>query len=143
MKKLAYTKVIQQLKSAILASRYRAATLANRELLTLYFNVGQLIDEKTKQGKWGDKVLGQLSSDLQKELPGLKGFSATNLKNMRTFFEYWNPIFTIGQSATDQLQKRGKKRPILGKLVISQSLTDQLSQIVEPLKPPPPPPHIQ
>jgi predicted nuclease of restriction endonuclease-like (RecB) superfamily len=127
MKKLAYTQTIKQLKSAILASRYRAATLANRELLTLYFNVGKLIDEKTKEGKWGDKILMQLSDDLQKELPGLKGFSATNLKNMRAFFEYWNPVFSIGQSATDQLKRKGKKKQGLEKLIISQSLTDQFS----------------
>ncbi len=127
MKKLAYAQTIRQLKSAILASRYRAAVLANRELLTLYFNVGKLINEKTKQGKWGDKILTQLSNDLQKELPGLKGFSATNLKNMRAFFEYWNPIIVIGQLPTDQLEKKGKKKPPLGKLVISQLPTDQLN----------------
>ena len=127
MKKLAYAQTIRQLKSAILASRYRAAVLANRELLTLYFNAGKLINEKTKQGKWGDKILTQLSNDLQKELPGLKGFSATNLKNMRAFFEYWNPIIVIGQLPTDQLEKKGKKKPPLGKLVISQLPTDQLN----------------
>ena len=127
MKKLAYAQTIRQLKSAILASRYRAAVLANRELLTLYFNVGKLINQKTKQGKWGDKILTQLSIDLQKELPGLKGFSATNLKNMRAFFEYWNPIIVIGQLPTDQLEKKGKKKPALGKLVISQLPTDQLN----------------
>ena len=85
MKIKAYSETIKQLKSAILASRYRAAVLANRELLALYFSVGKLIDEKTKQGKWGDKILEQLSLDLQRELPGLKGFSATNIKRMKTF----------------------------------------------------------
>ena len=82
-----YTDIIKQLKSAILASRYKAAALANRELLALYFTVGNLIHEKAKQGKWGDKILDQLSNDLQHELPGLKGFSATNIKRMRTFYE--------------------------------------------------------
>ena len=46
-----YSETIKQLKSAILASRYRAASLANRELLTLYFNVGKLMDEKIKEAK--------------------------------------------------------------------------------------------
>ena len=81
-----YTETIKQLKSAILASRYKAATLANRELITLYFNVGKVINEKIKIGKWGDKVLEQLSDDLQLELPGLKGFSATNIKRMKSFY---------------------------------------------------------
>ena len=123
----AYTETIKQLKSAILSSRYKAASLANRELLVLYFNVGKLLDEKIKQGKWGDKVLQQLSIDLQHELPGLKGFSATNIKNMRAFFAYWGAMFVIGQSPTDQLQKGGKTDFLAGELAIGQSPTDQLS----------------
>ena len=123
-----YSETIKQLKSAILASRYRAASLANRELLTLYFNVGKLIDGKIKEAKWGDKILRQISNDLQKELPGLRGFSATNLKNMRIFFEYWNPYFIIGQSVTDQLQNENKKSLKSNKRVIGQSVTDQLQK---------------
>ena len=87
MKLSAYTQTIKQLKAAILASRYKAAALANKELLTLYFNVGKLITEREQQGKWGDKILEQLSNDLQHELPGLKGFSATNIKRMRLFYQ--------------------------------------------------------
>ena len=70
MELTAYSQTIKQLKSAILASRYKAAALANRELLALYFNAGKLITERAKQGKWGDKILEQLSNDLQHELPG-------------------------------------------------------------------------
>ncbi len=51
MKFKGYSEIIKQLKSAILASRYKAAVVANKELLALYFNVGQLITEKEKQGK--------------------------------------------------------------------------------------------
>ncbi len=128
MKIKAYTETIKHLKSAILASRYRAAALANRELLALYFNVGKLIDEKAKQGKWGDKILDQLSNDLQKELPGLKGFSATNIKRMRTFYREWNTCFTISPSPTDQLQKRVKDKPGAGKSAIRPSPTAQLQK---------------
>ena len=99
-----YSDTIKKLKSAILESRYRAAALANRELLLLYFTVGKLISEKTKQEKWGTKVIEQLSIDLQNELPGLRGFSSTNLKNMRSFFDYWSTQFPISQLPTDQLQ---------------------------------------
>jgi predicted nuclease of restriction endonuclease-like (RecB) superfamily len=106
-----YSEIIKALKSAILASRYKAATLANREMLALYFNVGKLIDEKTKEAKWGDKILEQLSTDLQNELPGLKGFSATNLKRMRAFFQAWNSVFTISPTVTDQLQDKKNKKP--------------------------------
>jgi predicted nuclease of restriction endonuclease-like (RecB) superfamily len=123
----AYTQTIKQLKSAILVSRYRAAVLANRELIVLYFNVGKLLDERIRLGRWGDKILQQLSADLQYELPGLKGFSATNIKNMRAFFVYWSSVFSIGQSPTDQLKKGSKKNPLPDSFVIGQSPTDQLA----------------
>ena len=130
MKLSAYSQTIKQLKTAILSSRYKAAALANKELLTLYFNVGKLITEREKKGKWGDKILDQLSGDLQHELPGLKGFSATNIKNMRAFFRYWSPLFAISQLPTDQLQKKNKTKNELNKLIISQSPTDQFSPTV-------------
>ncbi len=125
MKIKIYSETIKQIKSAILSSRYKAAALANRELLVLYFNVGKLITEKTKQGKWGDKILEQLSFDLQKELPGLKGFSATNMKRMKAFYQEWNTYFVISPSATDQLQKKTKKLKTNKRSSISPSLTDQ------------------
>ena len=127
MELTAYSQTIKQLKSAILASRYKAAALANRELLALYFNAGKLITERAKQGKWGDKILEQLSNDLQHELPGLKGFSATNIKRMRLFYQQWGSSFAISPSMSDQFQKKGKKNVAPGKLIISQAPTDQIS----------------
>lgn len=130
MKITVYAQTIKQLKAAILSSRYRAAVLANKELLTLYFNVGKLITEREQQGKWGDKILVQLSSDLQHELPGLKGFSATNIKRMRLFYQQWNSYFTISPLTTDQLPKKKKAKEIYNKSIIGQSATDQISPLI-------------
>ncbi len=127
---ISYIDTVKQLKSAILSSRYKAAVLANRELLILYFNVGKLIDEKIKLGKWGDKILEQLSNDLQTELPGLKGFSATNIKRMRVFYQEWNMHFTISPSVADQLQKKTKKKPVSDKLIINPLSTDQFGPLL-------------
>lgn len=90
-----YSETIKTLKSTILSSRYRAAVLVNQEMLALYFSVGKLISEKTQEEAWGTSVLERLSQDLQNELPGLKGFSATNLKRMRLFCEEWNSSIII------------------------------------------------
>ncbi len=98
----AHIETIKELKSAILSSRYRLAVLANSEMLGLYFTVGKLISQKIKEEKWGSKVLERLSSDLQNELPGLRGFSASNIKKMRIFYETWNAYFTIGSLSTNQ-----------------------------------------
>lgn len=128
MKLKGYSETIKQLKSAILASRYKAAVVANKELLALYFNVGQLITKKEKQGKWGDKILMQLSTDLQHELPGLKGFSSTNIKRMRLFYQQWNTCFVISPTPLDQLQKKGKKVTAPVAFLISPLPTAQLQK---------------
>lgn len=39
--------------------------------------------------------------ELQKELPGLRGFSATNIKNMRSFYEEWS-LFVNRQPMADE-----------------------------------------
>ena len=52
-------------------------------------------DFATRKAKWGAGAIDALSNQLQVELPGLRGFSATNIKNMRAFFEFWADDFSI------------------------------------------------
>lgn len=80
-----YDALLSELTTQILQSRYRAARLVNRELLLLYFAVGKRLSEKIASEKWGAKIVEQLSADLQKRLPGLRGFSRRNLFNMKSF----------------------------------------------------------
>ena len=92
---------VKAIKSAILQSQYRAAKGVNRELLSLYFGIGRYISEHSRKGFWGTGAIEHISEQLQKELPGLRGFSARNLKNMRTFFEEWQVIFKSVAVAAD------------------------------------------
>lgn len=117
-----YTEFIQSIKRQIVQSRYVAARLANREQLMLYFKTGLMISEKIKAQKWGAKVLDQISADLQKELPGLKGFSPGNLKKIRIFAEVYAPHIVIGSVATNQFDKRGYGSDFS----ISSALTNQI-----------------
>ena len=98
-----FTDTIKQVKSAILFSRYRAAKLANIELLILYFKVGNIISERINNAQWGAKILEKFANELQLELSGLRGFSVSNIKNMRYFYEAWNGYVEIGQLSTVQM----------------------------------------
>ena len=98
-----YVEFIQSIKRQIVQSRYAAARLANREQLLLYFKTGKMISDKIKAQKWGAKVLDQISADLQKELPGLKGYSPGNLIKIRIFAEAYSPHLTIGLTASNQI----------------------------------------
>jgi predicted nuclease of restriction endonuclease-like (RecB) superfamily len=84
-----YLQVVQQIKTAILRSRYEAAALANAELLKLYFGIGQYVSFHSRNKNWGKGAIDSISSLLQQELHGLRGFSASNIKNMRAFYEEW------------------------------------------------------
>jgi predicted nuclease of restriction endonuclease-like (RecB) superfamily len=143
-----YKSTIKELKSMILASRYKAAALANKELLLLYFSVGELISIKSREGKWGAGILAQLSDDLQKELPGLRGFGITNIKRMRLFYEAWSEEFVIRPLLTDELGETKKTtknrtnsassiRPLptdeLGKLKRNTKSKTKTESVIRPL----------
>jgi hypothetical protein len=99
-----YSQLLQDIKSSISKSRYVAARTVNQEQLKLYFNIGRLLDVRIISEKCGDKVLLQIASDLNIEVPNLRGFSHRNLKKMRQFYTaYANQ--PIGPSATAQLRK--------------------------------------
>ncbi|GAB3417155.1 DUF1016 N-terminal domain-containing protein [Niabella aquatica] len=126
-----HKQTIKELKSVILRSRYRAATLANKELLLLYFSVGRLIVERSETESWGSGVLDRIATDLQAELPGLRGFSTTSLKKMRLFYTEW--MNSILPSATDELsnlQKKTRQKNIskIDNLEFSPLLTDQFKK---------------
>lgn len=97
----AYANAIRSIKTAILRSRYRAAALANREMLALYFSVGGYISANSREGKWGTNAIGVIARQLQNELPGLRGFSAANIKKMRLFYEAWASIIQSSVAMDD------------------------------------------
>ena len=86
---ISYREAAQKIRDAILQSRYRSAQNANTELLNLYYSVGRYISTNTRDGKWGTGAIENISEQLQGKIPGLHGFSPSNMKNMRIFFERW------------------------------------------------------
>ena len=98
-----YSEAIRIIKNAILKSRYRAAAIANKELLSLYYSIGKYISENSRKGTWGTSAIETISEKLQQELPGLRGFSASNIKNMRVFYEAWQEIYPIRQPPAGEI----------------------------------------
>lgn len=80
---------VRVIKEAILCSQYRAASAANKEQLSLYYGIGCYVSKNSREGFWGKGAIEAISQQLQKELPGLRGFSAANIKFMRQFYETW------------------------------------------------------
>ena len=80
------------IKDAVLRSQQRALSTINQELLALYYGIGRFVSVNTRNKNWGSGFIETLSEQIRKELPGLRGFSATNLRNMRTFYEEWKAL---------------------------------------------------
>lgn len=107
-----YNKAVETIKTAILQGQYEAAKGVNRIQLAVYFAIGKYISLNTRKGKWGTGALEAISQQLRKELPGLRGFSASSMKNMRLFYEEWMVLDPDSSVVTDEL-----KSPIMiGKL---------------------------
>ena len=94
-----YNDAVQTIKKAILDSQLRATQHINEEQLALYYGIGQFISKHTRTGAWGTKAIETISRQLSVELPGLKGYSATNLKFMRLFYEAWSGLFNSSATA--------------------------------------------
>lgn len=97
-----YAAWLTELKTRIHSAQQRAALAVNRELVLLYWQIGQDILQRQSREGWGAKVIERLSGDLREAFPTMKGFSARNLKYMRYFAEHC-PVQQFGQQPAAQL----------------------------------------
>ena len=81
-----YNDAVQQIKTAILRSQAKALSSVNQEQLALYYGIGRFISFNTRKGFWGKGAIATISAQLRAEMPGIRGFSESNLKSMRTFY---------------------------------------------------------
>lgn len=109
-----YQDWLRALKAKVSIARVKAALAANKELIHFYFDLGRMITEQQSKAAWGDKLLNQLSKDLSDEFPDIKGFSLTNLKYCKQFYQFYQSeisqqtvdqlvVFDFGQHMVDQL----------------------------------------
>ena len=114
-------KDVKTLKTMILRARYTAAKMANAEMLKLYFATGAYALKRTQEGKWGTGVIEEISRRLAIELPGLRGYSPQNIRNMRQFFKEWAPL-VICQPTASKLEMASEDeicQPVASKLAVS------------------------
>ncbi len=94
-----YAQLLQNLKEQIRQSRVKAHLSVNKEMIILYWNIGNQILERQRAEGWGAKVIDNISKDLRKEFLEMKGFSSRNLKYMRKFAEEYNDKQFVQQLA--------------------------------------------
>ena len=115
-----YGEFIKEIKKLIYLRQYEAMKKVNAELIQLYWEIGEEIYRQQKEKCWGKSVVEILANELQKEFPGVQGFTARNLWFMRQFYtEYsadvilkplvseisWSKNIVIMQKCKDPLQR--------------------------------------
>jgi predicted nuclease of restriction endonuclease-like (RecB) superfamily len=112
-----YKNWIVAVKQKIRSTQIKAAIAVNSALIEFYWDLGKMIAEK--QTVWGTKFLETLSKDLREEFPEINGFSVSNLKTCRLFYNYFsnrsqpvNETFLIGSQVVNQLKNLQSKQNV-------------------------------
>lgn len=87
-----YNELLNSIKRTIAGGRLRAARAVNTALVQTYWQIGRDIIVKQQEQRWGSHVIECLSADLQRANPGVRGFSARNLRYMTALASRWPSI---------------------------------------------------
>ena len=89
--------MILEIRELLENARKNVAQQVNTQLLTTYWNIGRIIVEYEQQNQiradYGKQTLRELSKELTREFG--KGFSRSNLQNMRAFYLAYEKCQTV------------------------------------------------
>ena len=120
---------VADIKVAILQGQYEACKGVNRIQLAVYFGIGKYVSQHSRKGTWGTGALEAISNQLRRELPGLRGYSATSLRNMRKFYENWIMLDGNSASALAELQNADNQRDIKSASTLAKNSTTAIADI--------------
>ncbi len=71
-------------------ARVEALKSVNKELINLYWRIGEYISTKIQNAEWGDFVVDKLAEYISDKHPDLRGYTRRNLYRMRQFYDTYN-----------------------------------------------------
>ena len=90
-----YKKFIVDIKNRIRNSQYEAMKAVNQILINLYWGIGEEIYNQQQEKNWGKSIVEVLAKEIQKDFPGVKGFSSSNLWRMRNFYVTYSTLTNL------------------------------------------------
>ena len=127
-----YTNWIIELKARYHSAQLKAAVKVNAEKLLFNWQLGRDLVQKKAEERWGAGVVEQVSLDLRNEFPHDKGFSATNLWDMKRWYLFYTQNADgeklrqpVGELQVSGIQYASKLRQLVGELS-----EDQMEQMV-------------
>ncbi len=111
-----YKSWLSEIKQQIQQAQLKASIVVNKELLSLYWLIGKEICEKEINSNWGDGLIDQLSIDLLKAFPEIKGFSRTNLFYIKKWYVFYTQS-TVQNTISTSLKRKPSKDIIVPQAV--------------------------
>lgn len=127
-----YPQVLEEIKARIRTARVKVALSANRELISLYWDIGKMIVKRQESEGWGRAVVERLSADILKEFPNVRGYSPQNLWHMRSLYLAWtNDVVKLPQ-AVGEIDGKNLPQPV-GEIPWGHNL-QLLAKLTDPVK---------
>src|SRR5690349_4092361 len=101
-----YRQWLLQLKQKVQQAQLKAAANTNSVLVELYWELGKEITSREKEFTYGENFINQIATDLQREFPGIKGFSRRNLYAIRQWYLFFQSNGGVVQWPVAQLPWR-------------------------------------
>jgi len=130
-----YSNLLRDIKARIRQAQIKATLSANAEMVTMYWDIGRMIQERQDHEGWGTAVIPRLSRDIRNELPEEKGFSERNIKRMLRFYREYPNILPIVPQAVAQLQETENKDVLKVPQAVAQLPENKHSSILQRLLP--------
>ena len=100
-----YAVLLRKIKHRVLIAQQRAIYAANEEMLRMYWDVGEMLQQSQDADGWGKKTLQRLAVDLKNDYTDIKGFSVRNMQYMMQYFNEYNQELTMVKVATAPITK--------------------------------------
>lgn len=89
-----FIKVVNNIKNEIRTTQINAFKYVNSSLIMMNFRIGKILDENSK---YGNNFIGKVANALKIEFPSIKGFSLSNLKYMKKFYNEYKDSKKVQQ----------------------------------------------
>ena len=103
-----YAALLRKIKQRVLIAQQRIIYAANEEMLRMYWDVGEMLQQSQDADGWGKKTLQRLAVDLKNDYSEIKGFTVRNMQYMvQSITNHWTTRYLQEAIKLDDYGKYG------------------------------------
>ena len=103
-----YAALLRKIKQRVLIAQQRVIYAANEEMLRMYWDVGEMLQQSQDADGWGKKTLQRLAVDLKNDYSEIKGFTIRNMQYMvQSITNHWTTRYLQEAIKLDDYGKYG------------------------------------